>query len=199
MTDSQKSLAAAQSLLISALFAALIAVGALIRIPLPPVPFTLQTLFIYLAAGLLGPKTGFLSPSIYLLIGLLGLPVFSGGGGISYILQPQFGYLLGMPAAGLVMGLLARKFVISRGKTIRKSSGLMIRISLIYAAGTVIIYAFGIAYLIYYTAVIIGQQIDIIHLVWIGSIIFLPTDIIKIAAAAWLTIRLNRLNLIQFQ
>lgn len=61
-----------KSLILCSLFAALIAVGAFIKIPIPVVPFTLQVLFTTLAGLLLGPKLGAISVGIYLLIGLIG-------------------------------------------------------------------------------------------------------------------------------
>jgi len=183
--------------LFGALFAALTAVGALIRIPVPPVPFTLQTFFVFLSGGLLGPKTGFLSQCIYLTIGLIGLPVFSGGGGPGYVFQPQFGYLLGMPAAAFAVGVLTDRFVWRTGTDSGKRISDMKRVALIYGAGTIIIYLFGLTYLSYYTAVIIGRRLDLHSIIWAGCIIFLPTDCIKIAAGSWLTVKLHRTGIIR--
>ena len=69
-----------------AMFAALSAIGAFIRVPMPMVPFTLQLFFTTMAGLLLGGELGALSVGVYVLIGLLGLPVFTGGGGFSYVL-----------------------------------------------------------------------------------------------------------------
>ena len=63
------------------LFTALIAVGAFIKIPIPVVPFTLQFLFTTLAGLLLGSKMGAVSVIAYMVLGLVGLPIFSEGGG----------------------------------------------------------------------------------------------------------------------
>ena len=91
-----------RDLSLMALFAALTAVGAFITIPVPPVPFSLQIFFAILAGALLGSRQGAMSIVIYLLLGLCGLPVFTKGAGLSYLLQPTFGYLLGfVPAAWL--------------------------------------------------------------------------------------------------
>ena len=91
-----------RNLSLMALFAALTAVGAFITIPVPPVPFSLQIFFAILAGALLGSRQGAMSIVIYLLLGLCGLPVFTKGAGLSYLLQPTFGYLLGfVPAAWL--------------------------------------------------------------------------------------------------
>ena len=84
-----------RNLSLMALFAALTAVGAFITIPVPPVPFSLQIFFAILAGALLGSRQGAMSIVIYLLLGLCGLPVFTKGAGLSYLLQPTFGYLLG--------------------------------------------------------------------------------------------------------
>ena len=69
-------------IILCGLFAALIAAGAFIRIPIPVVPFTLQTLFTTLAGLLLGRKYGSISVGVYLAIGLMGIPVLTRGGGI---------------------------------------------------------------------------------------------------------------------
>ena len=80
-----------------ALFVSLMAVCAWIGLPLPPVRFTLQTLAVMTALGLLGAKWGAVSVTVYLFLGLAGLPVFSGfRGGISAFLDPTGGFLMGM-------------------------------------------------------------------------------------------------------
>ena len=91
------------------MFVALIAVGAFIRIPTPMVPITLQYLFTMLAGLFLGGKLGCLSVCIYIALGLLGLPVFTQGGGPGYIFQPSFGYIIGFAAGALATGTVAGK------------------------------------------------------------------------------------------
>ncbi len=72
------------------LFTTLIILGAFIKIPVPVIPFTLQFLFVSLAGLLLGAKYGGLSVFIYAALGLAGLPVFTAGGGITYVVFPTF-------------------------------------------------------------------------------------------------------------
>ncbi|MEG0258978.1 MAG: biotin transporter BioY [Lysinibacillus sp.] len=97
------------SLVMIAMFAALTAIGAFIKIPLPVVPFTLQIVFVFLAGCLLGSRNGFMSQLVYIGIGLAGLPVFTQGGGITYVLQPTFGYLIGFALAALVIGWMIER------------------------------------------------------------------------------------------
>ena len=90
-------------MLLSALFAALTAVGAFIRLPAGPTSITLQIFFSALAGILLGVKWGAVSQLLYVGLGLLGLPVFTMGGGLSYLLQPSFGFLLGLIPSTLLL------------------------------------------------------------------------------------------------
>lgn len=68
-----------KDLVLCAMFVALIAVGAFIKVPVPVVPFTLQFLFTMLAGLLLGPVNGALAVVVYIVLGLVGLPIFTQG------------------------------------------------------------------------------------------------------------------------
>lgn len=98
-----------KGLLLTALFAALTAVGAWIRIPVGYSSVTLQFFFCCMAGFLLGPYKGAASQLIYVLLGLVGLPVFTEGGGLTYVARPGFGFLLGLIPAAFLMGLLTKK------------------------------------------------------------------------------------------
>jgi biotin transport system substrate-specific component len=88
-------------------FALLTAIGAQIEIPNQPVPFTMQTFFVLIAGALLGKRGGAISMSLYLILGTIGLPVFSGGAfGLAKIVGPTGGYLLSFPIAAFVVGSL---------------------------------------------------------------------------------------------
>ena len=91
-----------------ALMAAFTAVAAQIAIPLEPVPFTLQVLAVVLTGLLLGPRYGSLAMAIYLLVGAVGIPVFSGfRGGLGILLGDTGGYLLAYPLAAALAGVAA--------------------------------------------------------------------------------------------
>jgi biotin transport system substrate-specific component len=92
----------------AALFTALIAVGAFVAIPVGPVPFTLQVLFVLLAGMVLGPRLGAASVAAYLALGLFA-PVYAGGtSGIGALFGPTGGFLLGFIPAVIVTGLVSR-------------------------------------------------------------------------------------------
>ncbi len=97
-----------KDLAVCGLFAALIEAVAFIKIVIPvgvdTMNFTLQWLFVLLAGLLLGSKRGFLSVTTYLVIGLVGFPVFARGGGPAYLIRPTFGFLLGFALAAYAIG-----------------------------------------------------------------------------------------------
>ena len=91
------------------MFVALMVIGAKINIVLPigtGVTVSLQILFAVMAGLLLGARDGFISVFIYLLIGLLGLPVYAHGGGLWYVLKPTYGFIIGFVSAAFLSGLL---------------------------------------------------------------------------------------------
>ena len=102
-----------QDVAVCGLFAALIAVGAFMKIVIPvgadTMNFTLQWLFVLLAGLLLGSKRAFRSVAVYLITGLIGFPIFARGGGPAYLLRPTFGFLLGFALAAWVIGFLSEK------------------------------------------------------------------------------------------
>ena len=128
-----------KNLVLCALFAAITCVLAPISIPIGVVPVSLATFAVMLSGILLGAKWGTLSQLIYLILGAVGLPVFSSySGGLSKLAGPTGGYLIGYLAFVFICGLGYHRF--GKGKTILKKYSVMI-ISMII--GTVVLYAFG--------------------------------------------------------
>lgn len=97
-------------MVLCAMFTALTAIGAFIQIPVPYMDyFTLQFFFVLLAGILLGSKMGAVSVGCYVLLGLIGIPIFAAGGGIGYVVRPSFGYLLGFIVAAYVAGRISER------------------------------------------------------------------------------------------
>lgn len=97
--------------IVSALFAAVIAIFAQLTIPLPLIPITGQTFAIGLAVTILGLRYGFLSVLLYIFLGLIGVPVFSGmTGGLGIITGPTGGYIIGFLPAAILMGIHLKLF-----------------------------------------------------------------------------------------
>lgn len=121
-----------------ALMSALLCVIAPFTIPVPgsPVPLSLATLGVYLAALLLGAKRGALSVLVYLLLGMVGLPVFSGfSGGIGILLGPTGGYLMGYVPCALLVGWLTSEKVPKRN-SIRNCMAMLLGTICCYFLGT---------------------------------------------------------------
>lgn len=120
--------------------AALTAVAAQISIPASPVPFTFQTLVVLLVGASLGSVRGALSMVLYVLLGVIGIPVFaplsdgSHATGLQAVLGATFGFVIGFIAAAFVVGLLAE----------RNWSSNALKMFVSYAVGSIVIYAFGI-------------------------------------------------------
>jgi len=133
-----------KNVIMIAMFTALIAVGAFIRIPIPVCPFTLQFLFTTLAGIVLGKNRGSIATSLYVLLGLLGLPIFSGGGGIGYIFKPTFGYLIGFILGSYVTGLVIYK---KRVTYARLLTGCILGLITVYALGMFYYYMISALYL----------------------------------------------------
>ncbi len=133
-------------------FAALIAIGAFIKVEIPVEPygmhFTLQWFFVLLAGLLLGRKRAFMSVCVYLIIGLVGVPVFASGGGPAYLLRPTFGFLLGFVLAAFVMGMMMEQKV-------KPSFGWMLLSSM---AGLSAYYGVGILYFYFISNYVINMK-----------------------------------------
>ena len=163
------------------LFTALIIVGAFLRIPIPVIPFTFQTLFVVLAGALLGSKGGAASTACYALMGLLGIPVFTQGGGFSYVLQPSFGYILGFIGGAFLTGLL-----IERAEKLtfwRALAAIFAGLAVIYLAGMI----YGYILCNYVLGIALGFYALILHY----FLMVIPGDICLCILAAVLTVKLR--------
>ncbi len=167
-----------KNMILIALFAAVTSVLAYVYIPIPvsPVPVTGQTMGMMLAGAMLGPKAGFLSQVIYILLGAVGLPVFAGGmGGIGVLLGPRGGYLWAAPLAAAIVGVMAR--------WAQNQSGYrywFLLLGGLVFGGMIVIYAFGVLQLALVT------QIPMQAAVLEGMVPFIIGDVAKVAASAFI-------------
>lgn len=162
-----------------ALFAALLTVCGWIALPFGDVAFTLQTFGVFLSLGLLGGKWGTAAISVYLVMGAVGLPVFSGfRGGAGILLGATGGYLSGFLACGFVYGLVT---VWLKGKWAQP---------LAMVLGLLICYGFGTAW--FYFGYAGGGGIGLGAVILKCVVPYILPDCAKIALAHILSRRLKR-------
>jgi biotin transport system substrate-specific component len=182
-------------------FTALTAIGAFIKIPLPHIPITLQTFFVIMSGNMLGYKFGTLSQILYLILGLIGIPIFAYGGGPGYIFQPTFGYLLGYPICAFSIGILLRLFFFRSEKRIISRQKTFFAFFLADMFGVLIIFIFGLAYLsinLKLGLYLRLEQFASASINWKASVkvvvlMFIPIDLVKAFLASWLTVHLKQL------
>jgi biotin transport system substrate-specific component len=160
----------------AALFGAFTAAGAFIVIPLPPVPITAQTFFMNVAAILLGGTLGALSQVIYIMLGVVGLPVFAGGkAGLGVLFGPTGGYLAGFVLAAFVIGTVNR---------LKNNPGMLWHIFSMLI-GMCLIYLLGISWLAFTAKMSFQKALAV------GALPFIPGDLLKIALAALVSFKLK--------
>ena len=164
------------TLTLSALFCTLISIGSFIRIPIPNMmPVTLQTFFVLLTALVLPFKASTLAIVTYIALGLIGLPVFSGGGGLGYVLMPNFGFIIGFLIATVIISVITEKLK-------NRKFWHYIIISLF---GITIIYIIGILYFAFITNVHNNNDYSWVWFVQTVFLPFLPKEIICIILASF--------------
>ena len=145
-----------------------------IAIPVSPVPISLGSMAVYLAVTVLGMKLGTLSCLIYLLLGLVGLPVFAGGSaGAAKLFGPTGGYLVGYLFLALIAGAFVGRYTENKWKSIAFAALGMV-------LGTMVLYALGTAWLAY------SAGMDFQAALWAGVIPFIPGDLVKMVIAVLL-------------
>lgn len=175
----------AKQITLCGMFSALIAIGAFLKIDIPlpayTMHFTLQWLFVMMAAFLLGASRGTMAVCVYLMMGLVGLPIFAAGGGISYIFRPGFGFLLGFAFAAFVMGWLSQ----------RLTKFTMLTTVPIATLGLVIYYAVGAVYFYLIKNLYAGQSMAFAVIVVQYCLITVVPDFILCLCACGLCVRLK--------
>src|SRR4030042_1378188 len=156
-----------RSVVLCSLMASLMAAGAFIHVPIGPVPIVLTNLFVLMAGLLLGARWGAASAALYLLVGAIGLPVFSGGrGGLAHLFGPTGGYLFGFILSAWTTGFISERFR-------RSMTGSVIAVIF----GSLIIYGLGVPWLKAITKMTWNKA-------WmVGMVPFIPGDALKAVVA----------------
>ena len=161
---------------VTALMAAALCVLGPLSVPIGAIPISLSNFVICLTAWLLGPKFGTLSVAVYLLIGLVGVPVFSGyGAGIAKLAGPTGGYLVGYLLLAFIGGLFIEK---SKGQPVISGIGLVLGDAACYVLGTI------------WFMILTGA--DLVSALGWCVLPYLPGDAVKIVLAAVLTMQLDK-------
>lgn len=161
-----------------AIFVTLTVLGSFVRIPLPftPVPITLQTFFVLLSGLILGARLGSLTQTIYLVLGICGLPIFASGfSGISYLFGPTGGYVLGFVIVSFMVGRLTRL-----------TNPSLLNITAVTILGSLLILISGSAWLI------VGFHFSPYQAFFAGVVPFLTGDILKSAFASVIYFNLQK-------
>ena len=159
-----------KDMMLVSMFTAILVVLAYVAIPLPfsPVPVTGQTFGIMLLGLLLGKKRGVLSVLMLIALGMIGVPVFSGGrGGLSVLMGPTGGYIFSWILAVVVTDLLKRKFKGVAGFALAALLG-----------SVAVVYAIGVPWLAASTGMTLQAAVVA------GALPFLPGDLFKVFLAA---------------
>lgn len=174
-TANKKKSMTAVNLVMCALFAALTAICSQIQIPLPMVPINLALFSVHLCGAVLGAKFGTLSIIVYVLLGMVGLPVFSGfSGGVGVLFGKTGGYIIGYILDALIVGLILHKWGMSFAKC-----------CVAMAAGLFVCYLFGTIWFMAVTG--IDLWMSLVYCVFP----FLAGDAVKIVLAATLSRRIK--------
>jgi biotin transport system substrate-specific component len=180
------------SLALVPVFTVLMIISAQIRIPVSVIVITLQLTVAILSGLLLGARLGFLSQVLYILMGLMGLPVFAGGGGIGYVTVISFGYIIGFAFCALVGGYLADQM--DKRATNTKGFAHYLGIVGISLVSLFVCYLFGMTYMYLLTNFYTGSAVSKmgINAILMANLLPLAKDVVLCLLASELARRLWR-------
>lgn len=163
------------------LFCALLTISAKIQIPTPLVPFTLLSACFLLCIFILPGFSSFFTISAYIFAGLIGLPTFASGGGISYLLNPSFGYLLGFLIASLIKCLILKQKTTSYKSILLSSIALL---TLVHALGNIYVYLILTSHL--------NVEITLLQSFISNGLLFIPIDLAWALFCPFIIKRINK-------
>ena len=179
LKKSTRNSTSAKKISYCALFVVLMIVSAFIKIPFPLVPLTFQTVVAVLAGLTVGAWWGAAAVFVYVFMGLIGLPVFAGGGGFAYVLQPSFGYIVGFVAAAFFAGSVRGNKPFSQGKCI-----------LAALVGFAVNYAVGMPYFAVIWHFYLGNG-NLLGAIVTYNLLYMPKDLVLCFLSALLAYRLR--------
>ena len=190
MTENLTSKAAPRGFLstrdmaLCSLFAIVTGVGAMIRIPLPfsPMPVTLQTAMVFLAGALLGGRRASVAMAMYMVMGLVGLPVFTQGGGFHNLLVPSFGFIIGFIPASWVIGRICEVAGQRYGDARQKGILSFVFRAIACLTGYAVYNAIGVLWLHMNVNYIMGKSVTLYQSFMMGLVPFILPDMLKLAA-----------------
>jgi len=174
-------------------FTVLMIISAKIAVAGAPIPITLQLPMVILTGLLLGPWRGAAAQGLYLLMGLIGLPVFTSGGGISYIFQPTFGFLLGFPVCAICAGVFSGLLDGAGKSPLINYAG----IALSSVASIFVSYVFGGGYLFLFSHLFgtgVMENLSLRDVLLITVLPFIWKDLIMMLPVALIAGRLRKLR-----
>mgnify|MGYP001266859700 CR=1 FL=1 len=145
----------------------LLSVSSKVSIPFYPVPMTFQTFIVYFIAASMG-MIGFYSTLSYVILGLMGLPIFAAGGGIGYVMSPTFGFLYGMVLGSLAIAYFSKDLFNKN----------LIKITFSILLGALIVFLCGVLHL----AAFVGIEKSLA----LGLVPFLYSELLKILLTIFL-------------
>ena len=167
-----------KDLCIMAISLAIIIVASKINIQIGPIPLTLQTFSVFIVSLLLGSFKAFIVFLVYIILGLIGIPVFSSGGGIAYIYMPSFGFIIGFLVSAPIIGIAS------------KSNKFYLKY-ILSMVGLLIINVCGVSYMYIIFNYYKGVNRDLLNILQIGVLPFIIKDIFTVILSCIIYSRLK--------
>ncbi|MGI5850279.1 MAG: biotin transporter BioY [Christensenellales bacterium] len=177
-----------KQLILCALFAALTVSGVFVKIPVPGTPlfFTLQTFFVFLTGLLLEAKYALIAQLVYAAVGLVGLPVFSTGGGIAYVLSPSFGFIIGFCVCAPITSVLVRSNLSKLNNHPQCKMMMMLKIIGGAIVSIIAMYVFGVTYMYIIYNLYLKEPVTLGYVIVSSTGIFFFIDMAKMTLAVLL-------------